>query len=191
VIDSNQDADAHRGRQQVRTAVTHQRQSEALGRQCADVPPDVAERVQPEQQPDAVCEERREGRLRGLGAAAEAAQGATEARAKRCSAIRQQALAALAVLDIRMHGDPGLCLPHVLNFSVDGVDSEALMLAMKHLVAVSNGSACTSQSYKPSHVLQAMGLPMAAISGAIRMSWCHMTPDVDWMAVVDAIDTLR
>ena len=84
-----------------------------------------------------------------------------------------------------------MCLPHVLNFSVEGVDSEALMLAVKHLVAVSNGSACTSQSYSPSHVLLAMDLPESAVAGAVRMSWCHMTPEVDWDAVATAISALR
>jgi cysteine desulfurase len=42
-------------------------------------------------------------------------------------------------------------------------------------MAVSNGSACTSQSYTRSHVLTAMGLDEQRIDGAIRMSWCHMT----------------
>ena len=129
--------------------------------------------------------------IASLGAAAKAAESDAVDRGERCAAVRQTALKALEPLDIRIHGDPELCLPHVLNFSVDGIDSEALMLAVKHLVAVSNGSACTSQNYSPSHVLQAMDLPMSAVSGAIRMSWCHMTPDLDWVAVADAISTLR
>ena len=89
-----------------------------------------------------------------------------------------------------MHTDPDLTMPHVLSFSVAGIDSEALMVALKDLVAVSNGSACTSQSYEPSHVLTAMGLPEEAVSGAVRLSWCHMTPDVDWQAVAGRIRSL-
>ena len=81
-------------------------------------------------------------------------------------------------------------MPHVLNFAVEGVDSEALMLVLKDVVAVSNGSACTSQSYTPSHVLKAMGLPDRAIAGAVRMSWCHMTPDVDWEGIANRIRSL-
>ena len=50
------------------------------------------------------------------------------------------------------------------------------MVALKDEVAISNGSACTSASYNPSHVLKAMGLPDDEIAGAIRLSWCHMTP---------------
>ena len=82
-------------------------------------------------------------------------------------------------------------LPHVLNFSVDGVDSEALMVGLRDLVAISNGSACTSQSYAPSHVLKAMGLPAAVVAGAVRMSWCHLTPTVDWETVAGRIASLR
>src|SRR5690606_15529380 len=81
----------------------------------------------------------------GLGLAAEVARKDANERQARCAAIRAEALAALEPLSIRMHGDPARALPHVLNFSVDGIDSEALMLALKDVAAVSNGSACTSQ----------------------------------------------
>ena len=129
--------------------------------------------------------------IAGLGAAAAAAQKDSKHRSERCAEIRRTALKALEPLGITIHGDRDLCLPHVLNFSVEGVDSEALMLAIKHLVAISNGSACTSQSYLPSHVLRAMDLPKSAVAGAVRMSWCHMTPEVDWDGVATAITTLR
>ena len=127
----------------------------------------------------------------GFGVAAKVAQRDFVCRTKRCATIRRKALDALDPLDIRIHGDPKECLPHVLNFSVDGVNSEALMIAVKDLIAVSNGSACTSQSYTPSHVLRAMGLSKEAVAGAVRMSWCHMTPAVDWDAVADRISSLR
>jgi len=127
----------------------------------------------------------------GLGLAAELARKNAKARQARCAAIRAQALAALEPLDIRMHADPNISLPHVLNFSVARIDSEALMVALKDIAAVSNGSACTSHSYEPSHVLTAMGLPEQAIAGAVRLSWCHMTPDVDWQAISARIGSLR
>ena len=127
----------------------------------------------------------------GFGMAAELALKNSRERQVRCNAIRAEALAALEPLGIRIHADPERTLPHVLNFSVDGVDSEALMVAIKDLAAVSNGSACTSQSYEPSHVLAAMGLPEEAIAGAVRLSWCHMTPDVDWRAIARRIGSLR
>jgi cysteine desulfurase len=90
----------------------------------------------------------------------------------------------------KIHGDQGRVLPHVVNFSFPGVDSEAVMVALKGDVAISNGSACTSASYTPSHVLKAMGLPDDEIMGALRISWCHMTPSVNWPKVADRIRSL-
>lgn len=127
----------------------------------------------------------------GFGLAAEIAQRDADSRAKRSQAIRENALKALGQLGIRLHSKLDQTLPHVLNFSVPGVDSEALMLAIKDIAAVSNGSACTSQSYEPSHVLTAMGLPTDAVSGAVRLSWCHLTPDVEWPAIAARIASLR
>ncbi len=89
-----------------------------------------------------------------------------------------------------IRGNPELCLPHVLNV-LDGIDSEALMISVKHPVAMSNGSVCTSQNHTPSHVLKAMDLPIKTVSGAVEISWNHMSPNVDWTAVADAIGTLR
>ena len=127
----------------------------------------------------------------GLGAAAETALKDQASRQERCRDIRHKALTALDPLGIRMHSDPDRTLSHVMNFSVPGVDSEAVMVALKDVAAVSNGSACTSKNYSPSHVLRAMGLPETDISGAIRVSWSHLTPDVDWLVLVARLDALR
>ena len=127
----------------------------------------------------------------GFGLAAELAIKQNESRRVRCLELREQALNALQPQEILLHGDPEKTLPHVLNFSVEGVDSEALIVLLKDIAAVSNGSACTSQSYEPSHVLKAMDLPKKAIEGAVRLSWCHLTPDVDWLAIAGRIGSLR
>ena len=124
--------------------------------------------------------------IAGFGLAAELAEKNAAARKKRCAAFRSALLQGLSPLQPEFNGDPDRVLPTTLNFSITGLDSEAFMLATKGLIAVSNGSACTSQSYQPSHVLQAMSLPTDRIKGAIRMSWCHLTPDVNWSEVVAA-----
>lgn len=127
----------------------------------------------------------------GFGIAAKCAMRDSNARRERCEAVRAEALTALEPVGARLHGDPAITLPHVLNFSVDGIDSEALIVALKDVAAVSNGSACTSQSYQPSHVLRAMALPESAISGAVRLSWCHLTDSVDWAEIARRIAAFK
>ncbi len=109
-------------------------------------------------------------------------------RTKRILEIRAQALAALDELGAVVNGDPKSCIASTLNVSLPGLDSEAAMVALKDIVSISNGSACTSNSYQPSHVLTAMNIPKEAVDSALRLSWCHMTENVDWG---DVISTLR
>ena len=127
----------------------------------------------------------------GLGLASEMAVRFERPRKQACLDIREEALRALQPLNPVFNGDPARTAPHVLNLSFAGLDSEAVIVALKGIAAISNGSACTSASYSPSHVLQAMGLPSERIQGAIRLSWCHMTPKADWHAIAKKIATLR
>jgi len=122
-----------------------------------------------------------------IGKAAELALRDGEKRAARCAAIRQEALATFAKIGGVPTGDPAKSVASTLNIAFPGLDSEAVMLALKEVVAISNGSACTSQNYTVSHVLTAMGLSEDHVKGAVRFSWCHLTPKVDWKAVVAAI----
>jgi len=128
--------------------------------------------------------------IAGLGKAAELAADGTERRANICRAFKTRLLAALEPAGAIVHGDIDRLQPHVVNLSFPGLDSEAVMLALKDLVAISNGSACTSSSYKPSHVLRAMGLTEDEGRCALRWSWCHMTETPDWEEVVAAIKRL-
>ena len=107
----------------------------------------------------------------GLGAAAEFAASEHDTRASAASRIKEQLLAGLQSVEYRINGDLSRSQPHVLNVSFPGVDSEALMMALKDEIAISNGSACTSASYAPSHVLLAMGLDEDRISESVRISW--------------------
>lgn len=129
--------------------------------------------------------------IAALGAAAEIAVRDNTKRRQVCRQIREKALSALTMLDPRLTGDQSLVMDHVLNLAIPGLDSEALMVALKDLVAISNGSACTSSSYTPSHVLKAMGMNDDEANACIRISWCHLTPEVDWAGVADRIRKLR
>jgi cysteine desulfurase len=127
----------------------------------------------------------------GLGLAAELALQHYKERAASCRDFRKAVLEAIEPLEPITNGDPERTLPHVLNVSFSGLDSEALMVTLKDIIAISNGSACTSHSYQPSHVLKAMGLSDGVVKGAVRISWCHMTEWPDWNEVVNAIKRLR
>jgi cysteine desulfurase len=126
----------------------------------------------------------------GLGEASAIAQREMPDREKRVRKIREEALRSFLRIGGVPNGDQERVLPSTLNISFPGLDSEAVMLALKHDVAISNGSACTSQNYTPSHVLGAMNLPPARIASALRFSWCHLTPDVDWESIAVKIRAL-
>jgi cysteine desulfurase len=119
----------------------------------------------------------------GLGKASEVALRDHQKRAKRNKQIRTDVLKALSPFGAEVNGAPDHSISSTLNISLPGLDAEAVMVSLKDLIAISNGSACTSSSYTPSHVLTAMSLPIERINGALRLSWCHMTEEVDWLAI--------
>lgn len=80
--------------------------------------------------------------------------------------------------------------PFVMNFSIPSVNSEAAIVMLKDIVAVSNGSACTSSSYEPSHVLKSMGLSDGQIAGALRFSWSHEVSELPVEAIKEKLSSL-
>ncbi len=121
--------------------------------------------------------------LAGLGLASELAAKNWQKRITHCEEFKQHLLTELLPLNPRINGVAESTMPNAINLSFPGIDSEALMVALKSNMAISNGSACTSHSYQPSHVLKAMGLKEDEIKGAIRISWCHMSEHPDWTQV--------
>ncbi|HJQ02945.1 MAG TPA: cysteine desulfurase DndA [Jatrophihabitans sp.] len=129
--------------------------------------------------------------IAGLGMASALALEEHDEREARAAATKTRALAALAPLGIVLNGDDKRTVPTTLNLAVPGVDSEAAIVALKDIVAISNGSACTSQSYEPSHVLAAAGLPDEQIAGALRFSWSHLTEKAPWDVIASRLASLR
>ena len=127
----------------------------------------------------------------GLGLAAELAVSHAAERRSKCVAFNQQVVSALHEVGASINGARDRALPHTLNFSLAGLDSEAVMVALRDLVAISNGSACTSRKYTRSHVLLAMGLSPSNVDGSLRMSWCHTTEEPSWDEVVERLRRLR
>jgi cysteine desulfurase len=71
----------------------------------------------------------------------------------------------------RVNGDTGNRLPNTTNISFEYVEGEAILLLMNELgICASSGSACTSGSLQPSHVLRAMGVPFTMAHGSVRFS---------------------
>jgi cysteine desulfurase len=129
--------------------------------------------------------------IAGFGLAAELAVSHARDRAAICVAFRKKIMEVFRPLHPIINGDQTRTLPHVLNFAIPGIDSEALIVTLKNVIAISNGSACTSHSYQPSHVLRAMELPDDIVQGAVRLSWCHMTEEPEWGEVLEAIELIR
>ncbi len=127
----------------------------------------------------------------GLGEAAKLALREYAQRQERCRAFREQALAALMRLGAVQNGVEAHCLPHVVNVSIPAIPSDQAIHALKEVIAISSTSACTSHTRTPSHVLAAMGLTYEQAESSLRLSWCHMTPAVDWEQVIDILQQLR
>lgn len=109
----------------------------------------------------------------GLGKACEIAESEYLVQKETSQHIKAMLLDLLSQsgLEYAINGAQEYCVSTTLNLSIKGVSSEALMLSTKQYCGVSNGSACNSNSYAPSYVLSAMGLPLDQIESAIRISW--------------------
>jgi cysteine desulfurase len=129
--------------------------------------------------------------IAALGRAAELCLDESESRAQRCRELRRAILEAFAPLEPMFNGDPARAVPHIVNLSIPGVDADLAIEAWEDLAAVSHGAACTAQRYVCSHVLDAMGISGPREEGALRLSWCHLTPLPDLAAMVAAINRAR
>jgi len=82
--------------------------------------------------------------------------------------------------DIALNGHPEKRLPNSLNFRVEGIEGEAMILCLDmNRVSVSSGSACTTGSLDPSHVLLAMGIPAELAHGSQRVTLGRGTTELD------------
>ena len=113
----------------------------------------------------------------GLGTAAKIAKKNLKKRQEQNKKIFDQIIKLMKSLNGNLNGDEKYLLGNCINFSVPNVDAEAFMLTTKDLISISNGSACTSSTYEPSHVIKAMTNDQDKLKGAIRISWCHLTDD--------------
>ena len=118
----------------------------------------------------------------GLGMAAEKALAEMPEKIGRTQKLRDRLLAGIMenVPEIKLNGHPTLRLPGNVNVSVIYIEGESLLLNLDMKgIAASSGSACTSGSLDPSHVLLAMGLDHATAHGSLRLSLSKMNTDED------------
>lgn len=109
----------------------------------------------------------------GLGKAAELSKQRMEAEAGKTVALRDMLIAGIEsrIKDTRLNGDRTQRLPNNVNFSFAGVEGESMILLMDmNGMCVSSGSACTSGSLEPSHVLMALGLKHEEAHGSLRIT---------------------
>jgi cysteine desulfurase len=124
----------------------------------------------------------------GFGAAAELARTEGEVESQRVAALRDRLWERLrGRLDgLSRNGHPSLCLPGNLNVTIAGAPADAVMSNARDL-AVSSGSACTSASAEPSHVLLALGLSRAEAEASIRFGLGRFTTEEEVDRAADEI----
>jgi cysteine desulfurase len=85
-------------------------------------------------------------------------------------------------------GDPGNRLPNTCNIAFEYIEGEAILLLLNKMgIAASSGSACTSGSLEPSHVMRAMDIPYTAAHGSVRFSLSRYTKPEEVDRVIEAV----
>jgi len=133
--------------------------------------------------------------IAGMGKAFELAKELRESEQDRIAGLRAQFNHHIrARSDVVVNGTLDSCIPGILNVGFPGIDGQLLLSALPRL-AISSGSACTSATMAPSHVLTAMGLDEKTALSALRFSFGRYTTsdDVDLAAqmLLDALDRLK
>ncbi len=117
----------------------------------------------------------------GMAAAMEEACANMEVNTAKVTALRDRLIEGLAKVPYSaLNGDPDSRLPGNVNFCFEGVEGESLLLLLDDKgICASSGSACTSGSLDPSHVLLAIGRPHEVAHGSLRLSLCEENTDAD------------
>ena len=125
----------------------------------------------------------------GMAAALEDACAHLDENAKRVSALRDRLIDGLSKIPhSALNGDPVNRLPGNVSFCVEGVEGESLLLLLDAKgICASSGSACTSGSLDPSHVLLAIGRPHDVAHGSLRLSLCEWNTDEEIDRILDAV----
>lgn len=133
----------------------------------------------------------------GLGKAVEIAMEEMRTETPRIAAMRDRLEAGLLKCpDAIVNGARKMRLPNTLNISFEFIEGEAILYHLSDAgICASSGSACTSGSLEPSHVIRAMGVPFTAVHGSIRFSFSRYNTEADvdhvLSVVPGVVDKLR
>jgi cysteine desulfurase len=126
----------------------------------------------------------------GMGVAIEMAAQRMAENTARIGALRDKLIAGIpaSIPDVKLNGHPSLRLPNNVNFSIRFIEGESILLMLDiNGVAASSGSACTSGSLDPSHVLLAMGLTHEVAHGSLRLTLSEFSTEEEVDYVLDVL----
>ncbi len=126
----------------------------------------------------------------GFGKAAELAHASIGEESERLTILRDRLIESLLdrIPNTRLNGHPVMRLPANVNLSFEFIEGESLVLLLDRMgIACSTGSACSSSSLEPSHVLLAIGLPHEIAHGSVRFSLGKETTGEDIDYIVDTV----
>ena len=120
--------------------------------------------------------------IQGLGLAAAHAKAHMAENAPRVTKLRDKLIAGIEakIPEVKLNGHPTDRLPNNVNFSIKFIEGEGMLLLLDMAgIAASSGSACTSGSLDPSHVLLAIGLPHEIAHGSLRLTLSELTTEAE------------
>lgn len=125
----------------------------------------------------------------GLAAALEDACANMEKNAEYISKLRDKIIDGVSDIELhKLNGDREHRLPGTINFSFEGIEGEGLLLLLdQDGICASSGSACTSGSLDPSHVLLSMGVPVESAHGSLRLSLCEYNTEEEADIIINSI----
>lgn len=127
--------------------------------------------------------------IAGMAAALKEAVAHMESAGKKTAALRDILIEGLSEIPhARLNGDARKRLPGNVNFCFEGIEGESLLLLLDNKgIAASSGSACTSGSLDPSHVLLALGLPHEVAHGSLRLSIGEENTEEEMRYIIEAV----
>lgn len=130
--------------------------------------------------------------IAGFAAAIREAVDNLEKNEKYISALRDKLINGMKDIErCHLNGDINKRLPGTVNFSFEGIEGESLILLLDQKgICSSSGSACTSGSLDPSHVLLSMGVPIENAHGSLRLSLCEYNTEEEIDFILDTLHTV-